>query len=431
MQLSKPKLFSSLGGFVWTMIFFMGLLSLRLWTSYQDYQAFIQKPFYYTYATVMIAYEKQKGKRRYQVLKLKSDEGFVFYTTTHYKKNLNYHRLRVQIFPDEEMRFIDYLGTFYSTSNIKKQERLAFSTKEKLLDKIFTQHNSSMISSFYEAIFFATRIEKDLRDSIALLGVSHLVALSGFHLGILWGLVYGILNFFYRPFQQKFFPYRYALFDIGIVAMALLGFYVWFVDFPPSLLRSYAMVCIGWIALLVGIELLSFTFLATIIALLLLVFPPLLISISFWFSVAGVFYIYLILYYSKGYNIKIIAFIFIPFGIFILMIPITHSVFSVTSFYQFLSPFLSLIFVPFYPLVMLSHLLGFGSIFDSLLLALFSLPQNKEIIENEDLILVPWMLLIYIVFSIGAIGSKRIFWGLMGLSFGYMVYLFKLYIYIL
>lgn len=424
MKLSKPKLFPTRKGFVLVIGVLFLLLSFRVSLFYGEYEAFIKKPFYYTYVTVLTAYEKQKNNRRYQVLKVKSDEGFVFYTTTHQKKNLNYHRLRLQIFPNDEIRFIDYLGTFYSISNIKKQERLPISTKENLLDKIAIQHNTSMMTSFYQAIFFATRIEKPLRESIALLGVSHLVALSGFHLGILWGLVYGLLNLLYHPFQQKFFPYRYALFDMGILAMAILGLYVWFVDFPPSLLRSYAMVFVGWIVLLLGIELLSFTFLTTIIAMLLVLSPALLVSLSFWFSVAGVFYIFLILHYSKAYNPKTISLIFIPFGIFILMMPIVHSVFFITSFYQFLSPFLSLLFIVFYPLVMLLHLVGLGGILDSILLGLFALPSRIDLIENEALLLEYWMLLIYMVFSIGAIGSKRIFWGLIGISFSYMLYLF-------
>jgi len=424
MQLSKPKLFPTRKGFVFVIGALFLLLSLRLFFSYVEYKVFISKPFYYTYVTVLSAYEKQKNNRRYQVLKVKSDEGFIFYTTSHQKKNLNFHRLRLQIFPNDKIRFIDYLGTFYTDSHIKKQERLPISTKEKLLNQIEKQHNTATMTDFYQAIFFATRIEKSLRESIALLGVSHLVALSGFHLGILWGLVYGLLNLLYRPIQQKFFPYRYALLDIGIVAMAILGFYVWFVDFPPSLLRSYTMVFVGWVVLLLGIELLSFTFLSTIIAMLLVLAPSLLISLSFWFSVAGVFYIFLILYYSQNFPNYLISFIFIPFGIFMLMLPIVHSVFFVTSYYQLLSPILSLVFILFYPLVMLLHLLGLGGILDSVLLGLFTLPSRSDLIENENFLLEVWVLLIYIVFSLGAIGSKRIFWGLMGISFSYTLYLF-------
>jgi competence protein ComEC len=276
------------------------------------------------------------------------------------------------------------------------------------------------MASFYNAIFFATAVDKTLREKISMLGVSHLVALSGFHLGILWGLVYGLLLLFYRPVQQKFFPYRHALLDVGLIVLILLAVYLWFVDFPPSLVRSYAMVLVGWIVLLLGIELLSFTFLTTILLLLVLLFPSLLVSLSFWLSVAGVFYIFLLLKYTKEYNKWMITLLFIPFGIFILMLPVVHHIFGVTSGYQLLSPLLSLLFIPFYPLVMVLHLVGFGGVLDSPLLWLFSLPN-----ESTDNLLPLWAMLGYVGLSLGAIWSKKLFYGVFGVAVIYGIYLFS------
>lgn len=197
-------------------------------------------------------------------MKLRSDDGFVFYTTSHKKEDFLHKRLRIQIFPTSDISFQDYLGTFYVKSRIRKIEKLPYTFKDKLLDLVSKQHESSAMQSFYKAIFFATPIDKALREKIALLGVSHLVALSGFHLGILWGLVYGLFMLIYKPFQQRFFPYRHALLDMGVLTMGVLGAYLYFVGFPPSLLRSYAMAFAGWMFILMGIELISFTFLATI-----------------------------------------------------------------------------------------------------------------------------------------------------------------------
>jgi len=252
-----------------------------------------------------------------------------------------------------------------------------------------------------------------------MLGVSHLVALSGFHLGILWGLIYGLLLFLYRPLQQKFFPYRHALFDVGLVVMTFLAFYLWFVDFPPSLVRSYAMVFVGWVVLPLGIELLSFTFLTSILLTLVVLFPSLLVSLGFWLSVAGVFYIFLLLQYTKNYNKWMITLLFIPFGIFILMLPVVHHIFGVTSGYQLLSPLLSLLFIPFYPLVMVLHLVGFGGVLDSPLLWLFSLPN-----ESTDNLLPLWAMLGYVGLSLGAIWSRKLFYGVIGVALGYGMYLF-------
>ena len=419
MQLEKPKLFPEKKTFVWVMLFLVFIILVRLLIEYQSYQSFISKPFYYTHAKVLNAYEKTKGKKRYQVLKLRSDDGFTFYTTNYSKDDFNHKRLRLQIFPNESIIFTDYLGTFYVKTKIKDQELLPQTFKDDLLEKVASQHQDNSLQSFYNAIFFATPLEKDLREKISMLGVSHLVALSGFHLGILWGLVYGLLLLLYRPLQQHYFPYRHALFDVGLVAIIFLGVYLWFVDFPPSLVRSYAMVLVGWIVLLLGMELLSFTFLTTIVLVLAALFPSLLVSLSFGLSVAGVFYIFLLLQHSKGVKTWVISLVFIPIGIFILMLPIVHSVFGVTSDYQLLSPLLSLLFVPFYPLVMVLHLLGFGSLFDTGLLGLFHMPQ-----ESREILLPIWMMLGYIGLSIGAIWSQTLFWLVLGLSSLYMIYLF-------
>jgi len=393
MSLEKPKLFETNKSFIWTIAVLLLLLAVRLFFEYQAYQNFISKPFYYTNANVVNAYEKSKNGKRYKVLKLRSDDGFTFYTTSHKKEDFSHKRLRLQIFPNKGISFKDYLGTFYVKSRIKNSE----------------------------PIFFATPVDKSLREKISMLGVSHLVALSGFHLGILWGLIYGLLLFLYRPLQQKFFPYRHALFDVGLVAMILLALYLWFVDFPPSLVRSYAMVLVGWVVLLLGIELLSFTFLTTILLSLVVIFPPLLVSLSFWLSVAGVFYIFLLLQYTKEYNKWLITILFIPIGIFALMLPVVHHIFGVTSPYQLLSPLLSLIFILFYPLVMLLHLLCFGGVLDSALLWLFSLP-NKSV----DNVLSLWMMLAYVGLSLGAIWSRKLFYMLIGLAFGYGGHLFLL-----
>jgi len=419
MQLEKPKLFPESKSFLWVMGVLVVVILLRLFIEYQSYQNFTSKPFYYTYAKVLSAYEKSKNGKRYGVLKLRSDEGFTFYTTTHRKDALDHHTLRLQIFPNKSITFKDYLGTFYVKSRIKKKEKLPLTFKDELLNKIASQHEQTTLASFYNAIFFATPLAKPLRQKISMFGVSHLVALSGFHLGILWGLVYGLLLLLYKPLQQKYFPYRHALFDVGLVAVTFLGFYLWFVDFPPSLVRSYAMVLVGWVVLLLGMELLSFAFLATILLTLVTLFPSLLVSLSFWLSVAGVFYIFLLLQYTQTFNKWVIMLLFIPFGIFILMLPVVHVVFGVTSGYQLLSPFLSLLFVPFYPLVMVLHILGIGEVFDTALLWLFALPN-----ESADKLLPLWVMLGYVGLSIGAIWSKKVFYVVLGLAFGYSGYLF-------
>ncbi len=395
------------------------LFSLRVGWEYRNYTEFVSKPFYFTHADVVLAYTKRKGKRSYQVVKLHSDKGLDFYTTTHKKEDLSGTHVRVQIFPDERISLWDYLGTFYVKSRLKEVQRQPATLKESLLKSVAVQHSEPALQAFYQAIFFATPLPKTLREQIAKLGISHLVALSGFHLGILWGLVYGMLYLIYRPFQQKFFPYRHALADVGTVTVFILGIYLWFVDFPPSLVRSYAMVVVGWMVLLLGIELLSFGFLATVALFLLVLFPSLSVSLAFWLSIAGVFYIFLLLHYGRYLNKWVISFLLIPFGIFLLMLPVVHTVFPLTNTFQLLSPFLSLLFIPFYPVVILLHLLGAGGVLDGGLQWLFALPQ-----KSSEVLLPLWVLVLYLGISAGAVWSRTLFYLLVGSAAGYGLYLF-------
>lgn len=417
--LEKPKLFPENRQFVLFALVMLCIIVLRLFFEYLAYEAFVSKPFYYTHAEVMDAYIKTKEDKRYWVLKLKSDEGLIFYTTSHAKESFQHTRLRLQIFPNKSIRFWDYLGTFYVKSRIKDIKKLPASFKDRVLEKVAAQHQEPVLASFYNGIFFATTIDRSIRDKINMLGVSHVVSLSGFHLSILWGVVYGLILLFYRPLQQRYFPYRFSLFDVGLVAILFLGFYVWFVDYPPALVRSYAMVFVGWVIVLMGMELLSFTFLATIVLVVPALFPSMLVSLSFWLSVAGVFYIFLVLQYSKSLKTWIISLLLIPFGIFALMLPIVHPVFGVTSGYQLLSPFLSMVFVPFYPLVIVLHLVGYGNLFDSALLWLFALPQ-----QSSEHFLPVWSLLVYVALSVWAIWNKKVFYGVCGVALLYTFYLF-------
>ena len=415
----KPKVFETKKEFLLTLAFLVLLIVVRLGFEYRDYREFITKPFYFTYAKVLNSYTKEKNGKEYTVLKVYADNKYKFYTTSYKKNNFLNTKLRLQIFPTSNITFMDFLGVFYVNSRIKEVKKLPLGTKDTLLLAVANQHSSSELKSFYNAIFFATPLAKKLREKISLLGVSHLVALSGFHLGILWGLVYTILLLLYRPFQQKRFPYRHALLDVGAVTMLVLGTYLWFVDAPPSLLRSYAMALAGWIFLLMGVEVLNFMFLTLVMFMLMVLFPSLLVSLGFWLSVAGVFYIFLILKYTKQYSKSIISLLFIPIGIFLLMLPIIHSIFGVTSLYQLLSPILSLLFIPFYPLSMLLHLLGIGNLLDSALLWLFSLPSESRVE------LVPmWMSLAYMLLSVFAIARKELFFLTLFLALAYGVYIF-------
>jgi len=250
------------------------------------------------------------------------------------------------------------------------------------------------------------------------LGISHLIALSGFHLAILSGILFFLFRPLYRIVQQRYFPYRFDLIDVGLIVLLVLGWYVWFVGSPASLLRSYMMMVVGWIVVIMGLELVSFEFLVTIVMILLLLIPKLFVSLAFWFSVVGVFYIFLLIKRFSDVN-KIWMTLIISFGIFVLMLPLIHLIFPTVSHLQLYSPFLSLGFTIFYPLSIGLHLLGIGGVLDSSLIELFEL-------SSETLnILIPWYYgIFYILLSIGAIFSRWAFYLLFLIAILFMLYIF-------
>ncbi len=424
MILEKPPLFESRKEFGIVMALLLGILFVRLLFLYFEYREFVSKPFYYTQATVLLQYSKKSKGRTYNVLKLQCDNGKKIYTIAHLFHDLTGKIVRVKMFPDAQVSFVDYLGTFYIKTILKVSGDAPVTEKSKLLNTIALQHKSPDMIAFYQAIFLATPVSKTLREAISGLGVSHLVALSGFHLTILWGLIYGILSLLYKPIQQRWFPYRFMLLDLGVLTLGILGFYLWFVDFPPSLLRSYAMLSIAWMMLLLGMELISFEFLGFVAILLLAFFPELSVSLGFWFSVSGVYYIYLVLHWSEKsetwmHNKWAISLLSIPVGIYLLMLPVVHSVFGMTSGWQLLSPLLSLLFIVFYPLVIGLHIVGIGGLLDSGLLQLFALPSGYQ-----EHLLPLWALIVYGLFSLGSMWSSVIFKLTLGISTLYLVYLF-------
>jgi competence protein ComEC len=413
--LEKPKLFTSIREFIGAMAVLALVLILRLGWEYSAYRSFISQPLYYTHAVILNIYPKERNGKHYTVLKLRTEQGRTIYTTTWRKDLIESERVYVQLLPTESIGFLDYLGGMYCKSHLKRIDPPLPTLRTDLERWIADQHTDPDMVAFYKGIYLARPIPQTLRESIARLGVSHLVALSGFHLGILWALLYPLLLTVYRPFQRRYFPYRHPLQDIGLVVMGLIGYYLWLTGSPPSLVRSYAMLLVGWGMVLMGIELVSFTFLATIAMMLLALFPPLIVSLGFWLSILGVFYIFLILRYCQSSPKILVTFACIPMGIFILMQPLVHGIFGVTTPWQLLSPLLSLMFVFLYPLSFVLHLLGQGGVLDGVLLGLFSLPQNS----HEHLIPL-WGMIGYVLLSLLAIRWRWAFYVLLAMAVGYV-----------
>lgn len=386
---------------------------------YYSYTRFVNRPFAYLWGTVVQTYPHAKKLHDTRLLlKVEGDDGLLFYLRSSHPDLRPGQRLRLQIFPDR-VGFFAYLKGPFLPARIKEIRPPEPNLISRLRTFIDRQHSRSDAASFYRAIFFADPVDRKLHERISALGAGHLVALSGLHLSILWGGLFLLLSPVYRFFQVRYFPWRYTLIDLGSFTLLLLAGYLWLTGPPPSLLRSYAMLLIGWSALLLGIELLSFTFLGVVTALLLLYDPRLILSTGFRFSVAGVFYIYLLLKYWGRRSPRLFTLLILPIGLFFLMLPLGHTVFSTVSPWQALSPLLSILFPFFYTFEILLHLIGEGGLFDSALERLWRLPSSCN-----SQILPLWVLYVYLPLSLLAARYRWAFVVLSSMATGVAIRLY-------
>ncbi len=397
--MTKLSLFSNLKEVVWFFMIFLVLLFGNLYLNYQNFQEMKEENFYRGEFKVLNHYHKYtKHHKKYSVLKLRH-KNFTFYTTSWLKlPNLTEKKIALLI-NTEKITFLDFMMGFYTFSfDLEIIERTNF--KISMINYISKFHDDKLSKELFLAIFLAVPPSIELREKVIFLGIAHLIALSGFHLGLLFLILFFLLKIPYQFFQNRFFPYRSSKFDLTILIFTILFFYLLFTNSPPSLVRAFVMMILIFSLYFRNYQLLSFRILFFAILIIIALLPKLFFSIGFWFSVSGVFYIYLFLHHFKHLN-KILIFILIHFWVYLFMIPITHIIFVDFTFYQLLSPILSMLFIPFYPLEIFLHTIGFANLLDPLLITLFSLsPQIYHIQTSYE------FLLFYFIISLLAIRYK-------------------------
>lgn len=387
-------------------LFLLLILSISLLIEYKNYKELIRFDSALVDVTLLKQYTKSKNSRTYQVLKLKSSDGLIFYTTANRSlQDLSDKKIKLEIWP-KEITFYGYLTNFYAKNKILKIEPNN-SIKESLNHYLLASHEDKSIATIYKALYSASPVDQEVQNIFSNLGISHLIAISGFHLGVLSTLLYFIIKPIYRFFQNKFFPYRNSKVDIFILVAVALFTYMLFLESPPSLVRSFGMFMVGFILYDRGMKILSMQTLIVTILLLLAFFPRLFFSLGFWLSSSGVFYIFLFLIHFKRLNIYL-QMIGISIFVYLAMLPISLYIFQNFSLYHPLSIIISLLFTPFYPLSIALHIIGFGDLFDTFLLSLMSL--GKEGIKTQ---LSVYLFALHFLISFIAIYSRVALWTLM------------------
>lgn len=354
----------------------------------------------------------QYPKNDYTVLKLKN-RSLSFYTTTRESLKPLLNRDVTLVIVTKKVDFLSYLDTFYAPSFYMRLER-----ESPRRGFIKEQHSDPAIASLFLALFYADAPEYTIRKQFSTLGVAHLVALSGLHLGLLSALIYFLLTPFYKLLQRRYFPYRNRHVDLGITVLITLFFYLYLTGFPPSLVRSFVMEGLFFLFAYYLRDIFNFKVLLFTVVISLILFPSFIKSIGFLLSVMGVFYIFL--FFRQVKMTLFHSLITLPFYLFIVMFPVSHLFFGYYNPYQLLSPFVSLLFSLFYPLEIFLHLIGEGGILDSCLQDYLSLGESYVKVKTEK-----WQAAVVLFLSLYAYFSKRGFYLLTIFSIIVLIILIK------
>jgi len=377
---------------------FVIILLFNIALKYHTFQDIKSHKIYTTTATVINQYQKTKHNKTYTVFKLHSKDGFIFYTTSKEDlKDLYGDKLLLKMLT-KNIRFLDMFKGFYAPAfdfRLIEKDRI----KKEILNKISRQHKEPMLKELFQALFLAKPISKELRDKVSNLGISHLIAISGFHLGVLFFILYFLLEKVYIFFQNRYFPYRNRQFDLTIMIMFLLFGYLYLLGFVPSLVRSYVMLIVGFFLYDRFYKIISFEVLFVAVLLILAFIPEFFFSVGFWFSVSGVFFIYYYLYFFSKLKPLYVVLTLNVF-VYLAMLPVVHFVFDKFTYLQLLSPLLSILFILFYPLELFLHMIGYGGLLDSWIMELLNLKTTSFHIKTPFLFLVVYFVSFFFFYKI-------------------------------
>ena len=278
-------------------------------------------------------------------------------------------------------------------------------SEEQIYDKIFefiaAQHESEKMTELFTALFLAAPVGKELRGDVNFYGVAHLIAISGYHLGLIFGFLYFIMRPIYRYFQARYFPYRNAKFDLSATIFAVLFCYLALIGFVPSFLRAFLMSLLALFLLARNVRVVSFELLFVVICAAVSLMPSLLFSIGFYFSCMGVFYIYLYLRHFGGRFSNLSNAILLNFWVFSAMILPVLYFFPLVSAQQLAVLPITPLFSLFYPISALLHAFGAGGALDEYLLEFLSWRA-----KGVNLSVPFWLFLLYNALSLASVKSK-------------------------
>lgn len=379
----------------------LSIFLINIFYEYSKYKDIKEDEVFLSKATILNIYKKHN----YDIYKLKTINNEIVFTKLNKQIDLKKNSFVEILFITKYISFYEYLkGFFTKTLFISKIDKKEFDLRSYLSEKINSMHEDKIVAELFNALFLALPISTQLREFCTNFAISHLIAISGFHLGIFSFIIYIFSFLVYFYIHKIYFNHRNRRFDILIISCIILLFYLILIDFVASFLRAFIMFIFAIIFLRSNIKILSFNTLLITLLFIIAFFPKYLFSLSLWFSVLGVFYIFLFLQYFKNLP-KFYMLILFNFWIFFALNPIIHYFFYETSTLQLFSAFITLFFTVFYPLELFLHFIGFADLLDSLIKQFLTIQFSSYTVQTSL-----WFFIIYLVFSLLAVFKKEAFY---------------------
>jgi len=393
-MLEKVELFKNKKEFFLFFVFILFILFLNISYEFYKYKKLTSYKTATINAYVLNQYIKKSKYKKYKVIKLKTNDGHIFYTTASIRfRNVKNKFVTIKIYTSK-ITFLNYLKGFYANGRFLKIKNDT-SQKHKILSIISQLHADKNISQIYQALFFAKPLSYELYNRFSALGISHLFAISGFHLGILSAFLFFIFNALYLIPHKYFFPYRNKNRNIFIISLFCIFLYLDFLEYPPSLIRAFGMMSVGFFLYDRGIKVISIQTLFISVLIIIAFIPTIIFSLGFWLSVLGVYYILLFILHFK--DLKIWQYYFlIPIWVYLMMLPTSLYIFHNFSIYHPFSIIIGLIFSLFYPLSIFLHLIGYGDIFDFLIAKLIYFPISSYKINLHYMVEISFLALSFL-----------------------------------
>nr|WP_314887339.1 ComEC/Rec2 family competence protein [uncultured Campylobacter sp.] len=385
------------------------VLILSVAFKFYEFKKFSERKYEILTAKLLQDYNKTNAKgSTYRVLKLQTND-FSFYTTLrNFELDLEVGGyVKISVIKNR-LKFKDFLsGSFYLSNVGILPLRYGFkggflgSFRDGAYEFIAAQHESEKMAELFTALFLAAPVGKELRTDVNFYGVAHLIAISGYHLGLIFGFLYFIMRPAYSYFQARYFPYRNAKFDLSAAIFAVLFCYLALIGFVPSFLRAFLMSLLALFLLARNVRIVSFELLFVVICAAVSLMPSLLFSVGFYFSCMGVFYIYLYLRHFGERFSNLSNAILLNFWVFSAMILPVIYFFPLVSAQQLAVLPLTPLFSLFYPMSALLHAFGAGGVLDEYLLEFLSWRA-----KGVNLSMPFWLFLLYNALSLASVKSK-------------------------